>query len=157
MLQIKNYWGIWMYVTIWFLTLVPSLLPGNALIGSNSFAISWQNCPGLIPPLVTPDTSLSLESEGPMVVNTTLNDSTLQSPILGYQWGRPILEIREHWRYPIPISLSFQYHVTSYHTISPHTIPCHLIPSFQSYHRMSGVLLPHMKIISAGLYCLSVS
>ena len=50
---------------------------------------------------------------------------------------------------PIPCHL-IPYHVTLYHTISPHTIPCHLIPSFQSCHRVSGVLLRNMKNISAG-------
>ena len=35
---------------------------------------------------------------------------------------------------------SISYHTKPYHSISYHTIPCHTIPSFQTCHRVSGVL-----------------
>ena len=90
----------------------------------------------------------------------------LQSPIFGYPWGYPILWISKPWRYPIPEwydldtipsyhGMDATYHSTTYHTIPPHTIPFylipyhtipyhtippHTIPSFQTCHRVAGVL-----------------
>ena len=87
---------------------------------------------------------------------------SLQSPNFGDLWGHPILWISEPWGYPIPMWYMGSIPIPWYHgmEISYHIplipIPCHFIPyhwndrgipipeqaipSFQSCHRVSGVL-----------------
>ena len=97
----------------------------------------------------------------------------LQSPIFGYLWGTSIPWFRVPWGYPFrggiwapyqyhgtmewkthTIPHSYQYHVTipyQYHVTIPYQMVwCHFIPSYQSWHRVSGVLFQNIKIISAG-------
>ena len=63
--------------------------------------------------------------------------SPLQSPILWYLWGYPILGIREPWRYPIPEW--YDLHTNSIIPWYGHHIPFHLIP----YHTTPFHLLPY--------------
>jgi len=82
---------------------------------------------------------------------------TLQSPILGYLWGYPIPGISEPWRYPILEWYDLHtYHTIPYHSTSYHTIPCHTIPSFQTCHRVSGVLFTQYKKYSCRLQYWSI-